>query len=167
MQATKIKVTWSNTIKAFTIVTSLLFIVIEYIMMSRLIVHYDLLPLSVSLFILFIVVSFVIRIPLYISLNEDGLLLKRIVGKIVFSYHEIAFVDRFTSIANVKLYGSGGFMGDLGVYSNRDFGIYHSYVENRKEAFIIITKDGKKFVLSCPNPTLMIDMIRQKCNSMD
>lgn len=162
MQATKIKITWSNKVKIFTILTSLLFMIIEYILINKLIVHYDLLLLSISLFILFIIISFIIRVPLYIILNENGILLKRIVGKIIFPYNGIAFVERFTSITNVKLYGSGGFMGYLGVYSNRDFGTYQSYVENPQDAFIIITKDKKKFVLSCPNPTLIIDTIKQK-----
>lgn len=162
MQATKIKITWSNSIKVFTIFTSLLFLVVEYILINKLIIHYDLLLLSIFLFILLLILSFIVRIPLYIVVNENGILLKRVVGKIHFPYNEIVFVDRFSSVVNVRLCGSGGFLGHLGVYSNRNFGIYQSYVENPKDAFIIIRRDKKKFVLSCNDSENVIQQIHNK-----
>lgn len=162
MKATRIKIIWSNKVKILTILASLLFIIIEYTLINNFIIHYNLLSLSIFLFILFTITSFIVRVPLHIILYENGILLKRIVGKVIFPYNEIVFIERFTSIANVKLYGSGGFMGYLGVYSNRDFGIYQSYVENPQDAFIIITRNKRKTVLSCPNSTLIINTIKQK-----
>lgn len=99
-------------------------------------------------------------LPLSIEVNDRGVRVNRVIGSKTIKYGDIAETGLSYTPGALKLCGSGGFFGNLGWYKAEGFGVYFSYVLDKSQAFYIVLKDGKRYMLSCDNPDEAIRLIR-------
>jgi len=105
---------------------------------------------------------FILLTPLYIQLDDDYFVLKKLIGKKIISFENIANIDVFKTNRDIQMFGSGGYGGYLGIFSNAQIGKYSAYVGDFSQAFLIQLKNGKKYVFSCENRDLVIETIKNK-----
>jgi hypothetical protein len=128
------KVKWSPLVSVTTVGVALVFLYIDISLINGLIYSASaaLRTLIVGI-VNVIVLSVILNIPLYIKLNNDSIEVKKIVGKIQIKFSDIVFVKSFNPSADIRIFGSGGFGGFIGKFSNNDYGWYTSYVLNTKQ----------------------------------
>ena len=154
-------VRWSTFVKIITIIIGIILIIINI----RLIKNFNGKPIDyLIIFCTLLMPLFIIFItPLYIVLKDDCIVVKKVIGKIVIPYEVIGLAEAF-KIGNgdIRIFGSGGFFGYIGVFSNQLLGKYQSYICNPKDAFMIITKNGKKYAFSCSNRDQIVEYIKHQ-----
>jgi len=148
------KVRWSITVWLITLVFIIVIAYTEYFMVAN---DKIIWPIVIALVLLFCVAY----APLSISLNHSELVLKKIIGKISIPYHQIEIIEPFTFTNDVRIFGSGGVCGYIGIFSNDEKGRYYSYIGEVKQAFFIVTKSGKKYAFSCENAPFVIETIKK------
>lgn len=158
----KFEVRWSTFVKTVTIIIAMILIVVNI----RLTGNFDI-EKPVDYLIIFCTLmmplSVVFITPLYIVLKEDCIVVKKVIGKIVIPYEAICLAEAFEiGNSDIRIFGSGGFFGYTGIFSNQLLGKYQSSICNPKEAFMIITKDGKKYAFSCSNRDELIEQIKHR-----
>ncbi len=129
-------------------------------------------PLS-SLGIVFIVfiscVSLIVLLVPYLftpkgfRFASEGLRIERLLNTITVPYNQISDIQRgkWTWKA-VRLGGSGGLYGYLGLYHLFGIGRVWMYITNRHKMILIETKKGKKYALSPENPEDFISQLQKK-----
>lgn len=58
-----------------------------------------------------------------------------------------------------RIFGSGGFMGYYGWFSERNIGKYFAYYGKASDCFLVTLKNGKKYMLGCKDAPEMVDAI--------
>lgn len=101
-------------------------------------------------------------VPKRIEITQHSLRICRLAGTKEIPLQEIAETGLSFVPTSLKLCGSGGFCGNIGWYKSDSFGIYFSYATNQAEAFYVILKNGKRYMLSCKNPDAAIEAIKAK-----
>jgi hypothetical protein len=105
-------------------------------------------------------------VPTKIILTSDYLYIKRIIGSKKVITSEITEVGLcYSRGMSIKVCGSGGFCGSIGWYKDPCLGVYFSYVMNWNQAFYIILKNGKKYMLSCENPDDVIRILKNQTHN--
>jgi len=153
---TKVNVRWSNQVKFITVLVTILLISTEvgliYNGASGLII--------ISIALVFFV--FMLSAPLSITLSDSKLILNKVFGKITINYSQIYLVKPYNPASgDIRVFGSGGFGGYVGIFSNQEIGQYFSYVGDPKQAFLIRTKNGKNYVFSCENMAFIIETVKK------
>jgi hypothetical protein len=156
----KINIRWSEQARLITAICAVILIFAEVVLIDRYtagggpdLLVIIIIPLLLSVFIL--------SAPLSITLYDSKLVLKKVFGRITVRYSQISSVRLYTpGSGDVRVFGSGGFCGYVGVFSNRKIGRYYSYVGDPKQAFLIRTKSGINYVFSCENVELVIETIK-------
>lgn len=59
----------------------------------------------------------------------------------------------------IRICGSGGFFGYWGWFRERDLGKYFAYYGRSSDCFLVVLKDGRKYMLGCQNPQQMVSFI--------
>jgi hypothetical protein len=99
--------------------------------------------------------------PVFIETNETGIILHKIIGKLVINYEQIAKIEYYKpDSSEIRLFGSGGFFCFVGKFKNKTIGTYQSYVGDYSQSFLIQTKENKNYVFSCENRDLIINTIK-------
>lgn len=62
----------------------------------------------------------------------------------------------------VRFFGSGGFFGWWGWFRNQELGRFMVYASELDHVFLVELEDGKKYIISCSDPTAMCDAINSK-----
>ncbi len=62
----------------------------------------------------------------------------------------------------VRICGSGGFMGYWGWFRERDLGKYFAYYGKASDCFLVILKNGRKYMLGCKDAPEMVEAIRKR-----
>jgi hypothetical protein len=157
----KLKVKWALSVKIITGITLALIIICEYYLIRSLIYSIEGISLIIACFIPVITFYFALKSPSSIEMNETGIALHKLRGRLVIDY------DRITDIAyykpdcsEIRLFGSGGFFGYIGTFKNATTGRYQAYVGDYSDSFLIKTKENKNYVLSCENRDLVINTIK-------
>ena len=101
--------------------------------------------------------------PRGFRLTSEDLKIERPLNTITISYNQILHVQRgkWTWKA-VRLGGSGGLYGYLGLYHLFDIGRVWMYVTNRHKMILIETKKGKKYAFSPENPEDLVSQLQKK-----
>jgi hypothetical protein len=156
----KLNIRWNTQIRVITVITAILLTVVEIILIGKYAIS---IYFSLSAVILAVVVgACILNAPLSITLNGSQLVLKRVFGKIVIKYSQINSVRPYIQeSSDIRVFGSGGFCGYTGIFSNREIGKYISYVGDPKQSFLISTKNGKNYVFSCENVEIVIETIKK------
>ena len=101
--------------------------------------------------------------PLYIYLTDKQFVVKKIYGNITISYNDIKLLAPSSfSLLDIRFFGTAGVGGFLGFYSNADIGRFFSYVVNRENTFLLVKKNGRKYIFSCQEYDKIADFIREK-----
>lgn len=102
--------------------------------------------------------------PLSVSATPEAIIVNRTLKKKMIPINEIAEIRLCppTMAANV-LIGSRGFCGYWGWFRERDLGRYFAYYGKSSDCFLIILKDGRKYIIGCEDPG---DIVRYVENRM-
>lgn len=116
---------------------------------------FNIVYLSLIILLLISIVSPVFTMPVSIYALDDRLLLKKLLGssKTIF-YSDIIVAERFSPKSDIRIFGSGGYWGFFGIFSNPRIGRYTAFVGDYKEAVLIqvaIAGGYKSYVVSCRN----------------
>ncbi|GHT61471.1 hypothetical protein FACS189451_03570 [Bacteroidia bacterium] len=154
------KVKWSPLVIITTIVIAVVFLCIDVYLIAGLIYSGNVIFHALLLIIINAVLFFVIiNTPRFILLNDERLVVKKVFGEIQIKYSDIIFAKTFNPSADLRVFGSGGFGGFIGKFSNNDYGWYSSYVLNTKQSFFISIKDNKSYAFSCENSAEVVTKI--------
>ena len=105
---------------------------------------FNIVYLSVIILLLISIVSPVFTMP--VSIYALG-------SKTIF-YSDIIVAERFSPKSDIRIFGSGGYWGFFGIFSNPRIGRYTAFVGDYKEAVLIqvaIAGGYKSYVVSCRN----------------
>lgn len=98
--------------------------------------------------------------PLSVETGKEGVILHRPFGPKTFRYDDIASVETCRpSPGGLRVFGSGGFMGFWGYFNDITIGNYFGYYAMLSQCFLITTKEGHKYVLSCEDRDEMVKAI--------
>lgn len=160
----KTNVHWSNTIKWLsTIISIVLITTLVYI----LIFDFSLWTVFISVFILAGMIYSAYLSPMSIELNDTEIVLHKLIGCLHIPLDKITKTEPFeTDGSEVRICGSGVFLGYTGLFYNKKLGRYHSYVGCYKQAFLVCAENNKKYVFSCENRELIISTIKNKQNGI-
>lgn len=115
---------------------------------------FNIVYLSVIVLLLISIVSPVFTMPVSIYALDDRLLLKKLLGSKTIFYSDIIVAERFYPKSDIRIFGSGGYWGFFGIFSNPRIGRYTAFVGDYKEAVLIqvaIAGGYKSYVVSCRN----------------
>lgn len=59
-----------------------------------------------------------------------------------------------------RLFGSGGFLGYWGWFSERDLGRYFAYYGKASDCFFVKMRDGRQYMLGCDGAAEMVEYIK-------
>ena len=119
--------------------------------------------------VMFIVRSFVlpysieqIASPSAIELDNEGITIKRVLGKKSIPYSAIKEVFAYNGVQeDVRYFGSNGFLGYIGIMGSTPYGKYYSYVKNPQQQVFVLTQN-KNYLLSCENRDIFIKELSNK-----
>lgn len=105
---------------------------------------------------------FVLNAPVYILLEPQCFIMKKVLGKVKINYNSILFIDRYSpSLRDVRIFGSGGFFGFIGLFSSEKIGKYYSFVGDSEQCFCIKTISGNSYVFSSEDVDIVIEKIKK------
>lgn len=105
--------------------------------------------------------------PNYYELSQTTLIIKKIFGEKIIkinSIKEIISVESQDLRFSIRLFGSGGFMGYFGKYSNLKFGMMNWYATQRKNYLLITTVDNQKIIITPDSPQMLQNDIKNRQN---
>ena len=156
------KVKWGWLVVIITITVSLIVVWLNVQLVFSLLNSENYISRGIILVIFNSVIGItVLQTPRFVKTCDKKILLKKIYGKFEINYSEIQAVAPFNPGLSLRVFGSGGFLGFLGIFSSEKYGWYKSYIGNAKQSFLIITKNNKKYVFSCENSEEVIRTIKQ------
>ena len=103
--------------------------------------------------------------PVTIAADEKSVTIKSVLRKQRLDISNIESVELFQpTMASIRIFGSGGYMGYWGVYRGY-IGRYIAYYGKASDCFLIYMKNRGKYVLGCENPEEMVNFINSKIKS--
>ena len=153
----RINVHYSRVVRIITVIVSLIiFLITKYIHNN----DYKLLFIIIILLLLPSV--FVLNAPVYILLEPQCFIMKKVFGKVKINYDSILFINRYSpSLRDVRIFGSGGFFGFIGLFSSEKIGKYYSFVGDSEQCFCIKTISGNSYVFSSEDVDIVIEKIKK------
>ncbi len=101
--------------------------------------------------------------PLSIELKDNVLAVNRSLRVKEIPLSEIKMVKLCPpTMAARRLFGSGGYFGYWGWFSEPDLGKYFAYYGKSSECFLVLLRNGKKYILGCENAPAMVNAINAK-----
>lgn len=101
--------------------------------------------------------------PVSISADPDFVSIKTILRCFRLPVGDIVSIERFQpTMGAVRVCGSGGFMGYWGIFSEGDVGKYKAFYGKASDCFMIIMRNGEKYLLGCQEPEEMIKYIKEQ-----
>jgi hypothetical protein len=159
---TKENVKWSTTVKTITLIASIALIIAEYYMIHSFCESAKTLNAVAAIVIALLIVYFLLEAPLSLEISETQLTLNKIRGNLVIEFSQIAHIDVYKpNFSELRLFGSGGFFGYIGIFRNSKTGNYRAYVGDYSQSFLIQTQTGIKYVLSCENRDAIVQTIKK------
>jgi hypothetical protein len=159
----KANVKWGMAVKIITIISLLLIIVAEYYLIRSFFSSMDWIMLFIAIVIPGVILYFAFETPVFVELTEIHFILHKLKGRVTIHFNQISDIKKYKpDSSEMRFCGSGGIFGFVGKFNNASIGKYQSYVGDYAQAFLIQTKDGKKYVFSCENSDLIITKIKNE-----
>lgn len=147
----------------YSLIVTLLATAILLVGISILLWHEEDIGYLVAVILLFMLISGLIYGPMYVSVDKDNITVKSVMRQQRIPLSEINSVELFQpTMGTHRLFGSGGYMGYWGLFSEGDIGKYVAYYGKASDCFLVRLKNGKKYVLGCENPAEMVDYINSR-----
>jgi hypothetical protein len=112
-----------------------------------------------------VVLCFALILPLRIVLTDTSIRVWRLIGYFEIPYIEVVAAESISPYADLRIVGSYGLFGFLGIFRNEKFGWYYSLTCNMRKSFIICTKSSKGYVFSTRNNDKVLAFIAEKTGS--
>lgn len=61
-----------------------------------------------------------------------------------------------------RIFGSGGWFGYYGWFSEKDLGKYFAYYGKASDCFLVTLKNGKKYMLGCNDPAEIVETVSNR-----
>ena len=89
--------------------------------------------------------------PLGVGCAEDGVFVRRPIGRIVVPIEELKNVSPIGTkdVGGIKLLKSSGLFGYLGLMRNSRLGLFRLYATRRSD-YVLIESERRKYIVSCP-----------------
>lgn len=99
----------------------------------------------------------------YIKADDNYIVLGSILKRKKIPMRDVESIEPFQPTMGAKrIFGSGGFMGYWGIFSEGDIGRYYGFFGKSSDCFLVRMKNGDKYVLGCDQPTEMINYIKSR-----
>lgn len=161
LMQTLFNVKWSNMVKIFTIIFLLIVIGCEVAMFELLEKQKFLYLVITSVILIPIAVYYGLQSPQQIEIKGNTLILRKLLTSLKIEIRDIDIIEPYVKSLEIRLFGSGGYCGYIGTFTNKNIGKYQSYVGKYDQAFYIKTKSGKKYMMSCENRDTLISIISE------
>lgn len=163
----KKNVRWSKSVRTITFfVTVAVIVALAILCFEALSTQWGALILLTIIVIMTIFIYYTIKGPVSVEVKDGRLILNKIVGKLIIPLDGIESATLYSrDKPDMRLVGSGGFCGYLGLFYNKQTGRYSSYVGDYSQAFLIILKNGKKYVLSSQDSDAVVAAINEKAGA--
>lgn len=102
--------------------------------------------------------------PYKVGYNDKAIYIQRIKGRLEIPFDSIHSIDLIGSgeLQNsVRVFGSGGFLGNIGYFKNEKFGTYIMYTTS-SENQVYIKTETKMYVVNLPD--ILLADIKDKLN---
>jgi hypothetical protein len=128
-------------------------------------------PLPVQILLGAVVVGIALSglyyMPISICADSSSIRINRCLKTTTIPMADVKSVKMHTpSKGTIRLCGSGGFMGFWGWFCEKETGRYFAYCGRPKECFLVELHSGRKYLLGCNNPQLMVEYIRARMRKM-
>lgn len=153
----KVTYHWGASVK---IMTSVIFLLLFFTGVGLAYPHWGLGGIIVILIVLLPFFICLLYLPLYLQFTKYELIIKRVKGKIIIPLSDIKAInsiDKKQISSAVRLWGSGGLFGYLGIFSNQRFGRFKMYTTELSHLYMIVT-ETKKIVVSCRDEKLISEI---------
>lgn len=98
--------------------------------------------------------------PLSISADNSGVHINRPLHRSTIPFDLICSVSLCPpTMAEQRIFGSGGWFGYWGWFKERDLGRYFAYYGRSSDCFLVSLKNGRKYMLGCSDPAEIVDFI--------
>lgn len=98
--------------------------------------------------------------PTRIIVTDTNLIIKFSLRSKVIPLAEIESAAPYQRTMNfVRTFGSGGYYGWWGRFRNQELGKFFVYATNLRRLILITTRSGRKYILSCTDPTPLLAKI--------
>lgn len=124
----------------------------------------SLLKYAMTIVVLSIILIPALYCPIRLSINNEKIVLKRIVGNIEINLknvHSVSIVSNREINNSIRTFGSGGLFGYLGQFRNNLIGNYTMYATEKQNLIYINTTKGK-YIFSCSQPHEFIELANKK-----
>lgn len=112
--------------------------------------------LLLGILLMIIYIYLLMIIPSAIELDNEGITIKRVLGKKSIPYSVIKEVFAYNGVQeDVRYFGSNGFLGYIGIMGSTP------YVKNPQQQVFVLTQN-KNYLLSCENRDIFIKELSNK-----
>ena len=109
------------------------------------------------------IVGALIYMPLYVSVNERALSVRRPLAVRRLPISEISTIQLMQpTIGEKRIIGSGGWFGYWGRFSDRVLGRYFAYYGKASDCFLVRLKDGRQYMIGCEDPVAIVDYVKAR-----
>lgn len=99
--------------------------------------------------------------PLSLVADEENLYINRPYSVKIIPLSEIEMVQLCPpTMSERRICGSGGIFGYWGWFREPSIGKYFAYYGKASDCFLVVLKDGTKYLLGCQNVPSMVDYLR-------
>lgn len=153
----KNKVYWSKSVKWISSLASLVMLVGGTVSLEE----YSLWGIITASLLLIVLFFCAYWAPNYVEVTKRTIRLHKLVGIKAIPLNEIKTIDIYRGGSmDVRVCGSGGFLGFTGLFYNNEIGNYYSYIGCYRQAFLIQLKNNKKYLLSCENREQLVALVK-------
>ena len=100
--------------------------------------------------------------PLGVSIDQENLKIKRPMKVKIIPLSEVTEVRLCPPTMGAKrICGSGGWFGWYGWFQENDLGKYFAYYGKASDCFLVILKNGKKYMLGCQEAPEMVEAVKK------
>lgn len=149
MENTKYKFRWSTSTIIFTTLYSIGII----LLLAATYPYNTWWVICINVFVMAITLYFVAIAPRCWVITNDGLRLTRVFSpSLLFSFEEYTIKSTTMSRTSnaLRVFGSGGFMGFIGLFYSKNLGFFSMYITDQKSDILVLSRkrDGKAVVMN-------------------
>lgn len=162
------RVTSNMYVKITTLLALVILIIVEIRLVDGMLsMNTHLLNFWLNLFfaclIPFVLIMLIINKPVSVHIEENGLIIRKMYGKIFIPFDTIDTVMNYKyTYCNIVIAGSFGVFGFIGFFFDKYIGLFRGYIGNTSQCVLVQLKLEKKYVFSCENSENLVKLLKNK-----